>query len=161
MASHASQLVAELLAAFRANHTHHNLATVNSTVRVVADEELPPYVSVPWVSVGFPEPIEIEPLAITPLTQYQITGTIVWVGFVAGLADTTESRGGRAADLAYDLTLAVQTAQTNSATYPVLAACTSITQRIVRVSGDASNEAISYGFVQGELVYTAIVAGGV
>lgn len=161
MASHAAQLVAELLAAWRASHTHHNLSTVSSTVRVVVDEELSPYVSVPWVSVGMPEPIEIEPLALTPLTQYQVTGTIAWVGFVAGLADTPEARATAASNLAYDLTLAVQTAQTNSATYPTLAACVSINQRIERIVGDASSDSVSYGMVVGQLVYTAIVAGGV
>lgn len=159
--SHAATIVAEILLAWRASHANYDLSTVSSTPKVVLDEDLPPMVSVPWVSLGSPSPIEIEGDAITPLTQYKVRGTLIWAGFVAGLTDSTEARAGAALKLARDLVLALQTAQTVPGTYPTLAACLEIRQKIEGVRGDSSGDGVSFGMVVGEIVYESIIAGGV
>jgi hypothetical protein len=160
MASHARSLMTELLTALRQTHTHTDLATVSGTARVVVDQAEPPVITGPWLALSTPRVLP-ENSAITPLTQYEVEGTIDWKVFVASDRESPEERGLDALDAASDVLAAVQVAHAAPGTYPTLGACHLFLCSQIEVFGDASVGAIPYGMAMGSFRYRALVERGI
>lgn len=160
MASHARLLLEELLTALRQEHEHFDLSTVDGTHRVVVDEAEAPVLSGPWVTLSAPHPT-VDHSAYTPLTEYQIRGTLEFWAFAPSEEESPEARAFAALDLAHDVVKALQVAHTQVETYPNLGACSLLLPvGPVEVYGDASVAGIAYGLAKGTIAYEVLVDGG-
>lgn len=160
MASHARQLLQDVLRALRQDHEHYDLSTEEGTDRVVIDEGEPPVITGPWVSISAAEVLPGQG-AITPLTQYEVTGEISWYAFTASDLESTEQRAFEAMDLGNDVVSALQAAHADPTNYPVLGACHEILWGKVLVSGDASVGDVPYGVAYSTFSYKALVQRGI
>lgn len=160
MASHTRALMADILTALRANHTHYNLSTVSDTKRVVIDEGEPPVISGPWVVLGMPD-VRQEEGSVTPLTMLEVEGVFNWTAFVPSDRESTEERGFDAADLGSDVVKAIRTAHATPGTYATLGACHQLSFSPVKISGDASIGDIPYGVAFGTVTYRGYTDGGI
>ena len=156
MAAQIRTLLEAVRDALRANHAHYDLRTVSSTTRVqigrVLPSAAPPFASI-WLEA-------LECSYGPSLGQWTYTARIAVAGFVAGTAETPESRILAALDLQDDLTTAVNSAFSSPSANVLFTDLHSLLFSATALDG-ADVGAPEWGVVEGQLLIEYSTTAGV
>lgn len=157
MASHARNVLTDLLTALRADLGDYDLSTTSSTPRVVIADGGAPPVSPPYLLLSAPTPSAVYQQA--PMGEYTVRGRIEWWGYVAAAADATETRAYAALDFADEVATAIQDAHA-STSYTTLHDLTELLVTVLDVFADGPDLAPGMAVVHGEITYGTILTRG-
>lgn len=158
MASHARDVLTDLLTALRVDLGTYDLSTVSSTPKVVIADGVDMALTPPFLALAAPA---VEPrYDEANLTEYWVRGTIAWYGCVPFTAETTESRAFAGLDFADEVITAIQTAHRTSS-FTTLYLLPVLLPVLDDVFGEGPGVPSGCAVVQGRILYEQMLERGI